>query len=60
MLIPQHTKKFTQVFCKMSGPGGDRFTVIKANESAPIGEAKQDGYGAAGIEFSTDQKKGEL
>lgn len=43
----------------MSG-GGDRFTVVKANESAPIGDGKQDGYGAATIEFANDEKKGEF
>ena len=43
----------------MSG-GGERFQVTKANESAPIGDGKQDGYGAAVIDFSTDQRKGEI
>ena len=42
------------------GSGGDRFTVTKANESAPIGDGKQDGYGAAVIDLNTDQKKGEF
>ena len=38
--------------------GGERFTVVKANEAAPIGDGKQDSYGAAVIDFSTDQRKG--
>ena len=44
----------------MSGPGVDRFTVTKANESYPIGDSQQDGYGAADVDFNPDQKKGEL
>ena len=44
----------------MSGPGGDRFTVTKANESSPIGDSQQDGYGAADVDFNPDLKKGEL
>ena len=39
----------------------DRFTVTKANEESPIGETgRQDGYGAANIQYNHGESKGRL